>query len=252
MYDAPPNDEWVTLDCETTGLDVHRDQIVSIGAVRIAGNRLLTSQRLELLVRPERALTAEQRARAPAARTATWRRASTPEQAMRRLLDFIGSRPLVGYYLEFDVAMINREIWPLLGVRLPQPKIEVSAMYYDYKNRQLPAARARRHASTCASQTMMNELDAAAARRARRAQRRGDGRAGVRQAAGACWPRPERGVAQACAMPRRNSSSASFTACGRSCWVQWPQPGSISVRCSRGTGPDKPAITFCAPGDVTT
>ena len=58
---------------------------------------------------------------------------------MRRLLDFIGSRPLVGYYLEFDVAMLNREIWPLLGVRLPQPKIEVSAMYYDWRNRQLPA-----------------------------------------------------------------------------------------------------------------
>ena len=62
-----------------------------------------------------------------------------PQQAMRQLLDFIGSRPLVGYYLEFDVAMLNREIWPMLGVRLPQPKIEVSAMYYDFKLRQMPA-----------------------------------------------------------------------------------------------------------------
>jgi DNA polymerase-3 subunit epsilon len=59
---------------------------------------------------------------------------------MRQLLEFVGSRPLVGYYLEFDVAMLNREIWPLLGVRLPQRKIEVSAMYYDFKNRQLPVA----------------------------------------------------------------------------------------------------------------
>ena len=59
MYDPPPPDEWVTLDCETTGLDVRRDQIISVGAVRIVGNRLLTSQRLELLVRPERALKAD-------------------------------------------------------------------------------------------------------------------------------------------------------------------------------------------------
>src|SRR3954468_3406890 len=59
MYDAPPEGEWVTLDCETTGLDVRSDRIISIAAVRIAGNRLLTSQRLELLVRPERSLTAE-------------------------------------------------------------------------------------------------------------------------------------------------------------------------------------------------
>ncbi len=138
MYDRPPQDEWIALDCETTGLDVHRDQIISIGAVRIAGNTLLTSQRLELLVRPERALKAAS-VRVHQLREQDVAMGIDPAQAMRQLLDFIGSRPLVGYFLEFDVAMLNREIWPLLGVRLPQPKIEVSAMYYDYKNRQLPA-----------------------------------------------------------------------------------------------------------------
>jgi DNA polymerase-3 subunit epsilon len=138
MYDAPPKDEWVALDCETTGLDVQRDQIISVGAVRIVGNRLLTSQRLELLVRPERALSAGS-VRVHRLRERDVALGMKPEEAMRRLLEFIGSRPLVGYYLEFDVAMINREIWPMLGVGLPQPKIEVSAMYYDYKNRQRPA-----------------------------------------------------------------------------------------------------------------
>ena len=138
MYDAPPVGEWVALDCETTGLNVHRDQIISIGAVRIVGRRLLTSQRLEMLVRPDRALKADS-VRVHRLREADVAQGLDPEKAMRRLLDFIGSRPLVGYYLQFDVAMLNREIWPLLGVRLPQPKIEVSAMYYDFKNRQLPA-----------------------------------------------------------------------------------------------------------------
>jgi DNA polymerase-3 subunit epsilon len=156
MYDAAPKDEWVALDCETTGLDVQRDQIVSIGAVRIVGNRLLTSQRLELLVRPERALSAGS-VRVHRLRERDVAQGMQPEQAMRRLLDFIGSRPLVGYYLEFDVAMLNREIWPLLGVRLPQPKIEVSAMYYDYKNRQRPAHE-RDAMIDLRFQTMMTEL----------------------------------------------------------------------------------------------
>ena len=138
MYDAPPDGEFVTLDCETTGLDLRRDQIIAIGAVRIVGNRLLTSQRLELLVRPERVLQADS-VRVHRLRQSDVAQGLAPEQAMRQLLDFIGSRPLVGYYLEFDVAMLNREIWPMLGVRLPQRKIEVSAMYYDFKNRQLPA-----------------------------------------------------------------------------------------------------------------
>ena len=137
MYDTPPPGEWVTLDCETTGLDTRRDQIVSVAAVRIAGSRLLTSQRLELLVRPERKLKKES-VRVHQLREQDVAQGLDPEQAMRRLLVFIGARPLVGYYLEFDVAMLNREIWPLLGVRLPQPMIEVSSMYYDWKNRQLP------------------------------------------------------------------------------------------------------------------
>ena len=156
MYDAPPKDEWVTLDCETTGLDVRRDQIVSIGAVRIVGNRLLTSQRLELLVRPERAPSAGS-VRVHRLRERDVAAGMKPEVAMRCLLEFIGSRPLVGYYLEFDVAMINREIWPMLGVGLPQPKIEVSAMYYDYKNRLRPAHE-RDTMIDLRFQTMMTEL----------------------------------------------------------------------------------------------
>lgn len=138
MLDPEPRDEWVAIDCETTGLDVSRDQVVAIGAVRIAGNRVLTSQRLELLVRPERKVSPES-VRVHMLRESDVAQGIDQVQAMRRLLQFIGSRPLVGYYLEFDVAMLNREIWPLLGVRLPQRKLEVSAMYYDFKNRLLPA-----------------------------------------------------------------------------------------------------------------
>ncbi len=138
LFDAAPPDEWVTLDCETTGLDVRNDRIIAIGAVRIQGNRLLTSQRLELLVRPARAMTGDNM-RVHRLRERDVAQGLAPAQAMRQLLDFIGSRPLVGYYLEFDVAMLNREIRPLLGVRLPQRQIEVSALYYDFKNRQLPA-----------------------------------------------------------------------------------------------------------------
>lgn len=157
MYDAAPAGEWVTLDCETTGLDVRKDKIVSIGAVRIVGNRLLTSERLELLVRPDRTLTGAN-VRVHRLRESDVAKGVPPEQAMRRLLDFIGSRPLVGYYLEFDVAMINREVWPMLGVRLPQRKIEVSAMYYDFKNRQLPGPQ-RGGDIDLRFATMMTDLD---------------------------------------------------------------------------------------------
>lgn len=138
MFDPPPANEWVSLDCETTGLNVRTDEIISIAAVRIVGNRIMTSERLELLVRPERGVTAGS---VPIHRL---RERDVAQglpilEAVKRLMHFIGSRPLVGYYLEFDVAMLNRGIWPVLGQGLPQRKIEVSALYYDYKFRQLPA-----------------------------------------------------------------------------------------------------------------
>lgn len=137
MFDPPPPGEWVALDCETTGLNPRTDEIVSIGAVRIVGERILTSERLELLVRPEKGVSAGS-VRIHRLRERDLAGGIPRDEAMRRLMHFIGSRPLVGYYLEFDVAMLGRAIWPLLGMGLPQRKIEVSALYYDYKFRQLP------------------------------------------------------------------------------------------------------------------
>ncbi len=136
MFDAPPPNEWVSLDCETTGLNVRSDEIISIGAVRIVGNRILTSERLELLVRPEKGVSADS-VRIHRLREKDVAQGLPIDEAMKRLMHFIGSRPLVGYYLEFDVAMINRALFPMLGMGLPQPQIEVSSLYYDYKFRHL-------------------------------------------------------------------------------------------------------------------
>jgi DNA polymerase-3 subunit epsilon len=137
MFDAPPENEWVSLDCETTGLNVGKDEIISIGAVRIVGNRIMTSERLELLVRPQRGVSADS-VKIHRLRERDVAQGLPIEEAMKQLMHFIGSRPLVGYYLEFDVAMLHKAIWPILGQGLPQPKIEVSSLYYDYKFRQLP------------------------------------------------------------------------------------------------------------------
>ena len=138
MFDPPPDNEWVALDCETTGLNVRTDEIIAIGAVRIVGNRIMTSERLELLVRPECSVSATS-VRIHHLRERDVAQGLPIDEALKRLMHFIGSRPLVGYYLAFDIAMLNRALFPLLGQGLPQTKIEVSGLYYDYKFRQLSA-----------------------------------------------------------------------------------------------------------------
>ena len=158
MFDPPPDNEWVALDCETTGLNVRTDEIISIGAVRIVGQRIMTSERLELLVRPERGVSSES-VRIHRLRERDVAEGLPIDEALKRLMHFIGSRPLVGYYLEFDVAMLNRALFPMLGQGLPQPKIEVSGLYYDYKFRQLPAHQRQNNPSIdLRFITLMNDL----------------------------------------------------------------------------------------------
>lgn len=157
MLDPAPPNEWVSLDCETTGLKVGIDEIVSIGAVRIVGDCILASERFEVLVRPQGKVST-QSIRIHRLREKDVAHGLPVDEAVKRLLYFIGARPLVGYYLEFDVAMLNRVVFPLLGWGLPQPQIEVSALYQSYKMRQLNALQRLSPAIDLRLVTLMNDL----------------------------------------------------------------------------------------------
>ena len=59
MFEPGPADEVVAIDCETTGLNVRTDDIITIAAIKIRGNRILTSERFEAAVRPDAGMRAE-------------------------------------------------------------------------------------------------------------------------------------------------------------------------------------------------
>lgn len=137
LFDEPVNDELVCFDCETSGLDLRNNELLSLAAVKIRGGRILTSERLQLKLRPAAGVDAES-IRIHQLRNVDMAGGLPPREAMERFLHFIGPRPLVGYYLEFDVAMVNKLIRPWLGIRLPNRCIEVSALYYDHKIGRIP------------------------------------------------------------------------------------------------------------------
>lgn len=132
MYEADRTGELVALDCETTGFDPQRDEIISIAAIKIRGRRLLTGQSLRLMVRPERAPTATT-VKVHRLRPMDVAAGQPMSEALPRLLEFIGCRPLVGYYIDFDVRMINKYMVDILGARLANPTVEVSRMYHAYR-----------------------------------------------------------------------------------------------------------------------
>lgn len=132
-----PEDEWVSLDCETTSLDPARAELLSIGAVRIQGNRILSSQSLSLLVKPAGPLQGEN-IKVHGLRSRDVSQGLEPEQALQQLLAFIGGRALLGYYLEYDLKILDKYLKPMIGCGLPNRRIEVSGCYYDYRIRQHP------------------------------------------------------------------------------------------------------------------
>ena len=60
MFKPGPADEVVAIDCETTGLNVRTDDVITIAAIKIRGNRILTSERFETVVRPDASMRAEE------------------------------------------------------------------------------------------------------------------------------------------------------------------------------------------------
>lgn len=55
------------------------------------------------------------------------------QRVIPRFLHFVGGRPLVGYYVDFDVRMVDKYLLGLIGIELPNPLIEVSKLYYERK-----------------------------------------------------------------------------------------------------------------------
>ena len=137
LFDETPGDEIVVFDCETTGLDPQKDHIVSIGAVKIKGDKILTDQALHIYVQQKKEI-AHESIKIHQIRNCDLQDAVAIEEAIESFLHFIGNRTLAGYYLEFDVAMINKYTKKMFGITLPNKQEEVSALYYDKKISTIP------------------------------------------------------------------------------------------------------------------
>ncbi len=139
LFEEPVEDEYVCFDCETTGLNPKVDDIVSIGAVIIKNNAVVSSKKFVRYIKPKTKLQADA-IKIHHIRECDLEDADEIDKVIEEFLEFIGNRTLVGYYLEFDVAMINKYLKPKLGITLPNKKIEVSAVYYDFKIERIPQA----------------------------------------------------------------------------------------------------------------
>lgn len=132
LFEKNKTDEMVVFDTETTGLNPKKDELISIGAVKIKENKILMNKKFHIYIKPQNSVN-EQSIKIHQIRNIDLQNAYEVTQGIEKFLHFIGSRPLIGYHVQFDIAMINKYLKPCLNIKLPNKQIEVATLYRKKK-----------------------------------------------------------------------------------------------------------------------
>jgi DNA polymerase III subunit epsilon len=126
------NYEFVVLDTELTGLSHRRDEIVSIGAVRIRDLSIVPGEQFYSLVEP----------RIPLPKKSTLIHRITPQQVQGRprlrqvlpeLMEFIGNAFIVGHYVGLDISFLNSAARDIIGEKLVTPCLDTMRLAQVYQ-----------------------------------------------------------------------------------------------------------------------
>lgn len=99
---------FVVLDTETTGLNPERDRILSIGALRLKGGRVVVRDGLELYLHQDHFDSHAVKIHG-ILREDTHSRIAEAE-ALERLVTYIGDDVIVGHHISFDRAVLQRAL----------------------------------------------------------------------------------------------------------------------------------------------
>ncbi|MFO2462178.1 3'-5' exonuclease [Pseudomonas sp. 15FMM2] len=116
---------WVVLDLETSGLNLNRDQVLSIGAVVIEDGAIDFSQQFErTLHRTDTKLGPSVliHGLGPSAIAA----GCDPVEALLDFMAFVGDSPLLAFHAPFDQHMLGRALKDSLGYRLAHTFLDVA------------------------------------------------------------------------------------------------------------------------------
>lgn len=137
LEDVYQGEDVVVLDCETSQFDKKKGELLSLAAVVVSGQSIALSRALDITIRAN-VETHPEAVRVHHLRKEDLTDGKTVAEAIEQLLDFIGNRPICGFYIEFDRAILNRYINELYGFELPNQFIEVSELYARRKRRHIP------------------------------------------------------------------------------------------------------------------
>ncbi len=129
---------YTVLDTELTGLSARREEIVSIGAVRVRGLAIMPGESFSILVRPS----------IPLPKTSTLIHRITPEaiaeapplaQVLPELIEFCKGTLIVGHHVGLDMSFLNRACKKYHGKPLANPCLDTMRMAMLWREKRTPS-----------------------------------------------------------------------------------------------------------------
>ena len=120
--ESPLDQVWVSLDLETTGLSADDDEIIEVGAVKFQGERILDT--FQSFTNPHRRLS-DFIKRYTGISQADVDRAPSFGKVSAKLAPFIGSSPVVGHNIAFDLGFLSGK-----GLKLSGPRCDTWDLAY--------------------------------------------------------------------------------------------------------------------------
>lgn len=130
-------DEVVVLDCETSMFDKKKGELLSVAAVKVKGQKIYLAESINITI-DSNAKTDPDAVRVHYLRREDSYRGVTVAEAIEKVLDFVGNRPICGFYIAYDRAILNRYINQLHGFELPNRFLDVGDIFIDQKYKYLP------------------------------------------------------------------------------------------------------------------
>lgn len=130
-HQTPALERWLVLDVETTGLDVHRDQLLAIAAMAVRvdwGTRRITLQPADSLAVTLRPTQVSDKANIllHGMGVGVQRQAMDPAVAMRAFDTWARGARLVAFHAGFDRAVLERYARQHLGRPLDQAWLDIA------------------------------------------------------------------------------------------------------------------------------
>ncbi len=120
--------ELVVFDTELTGLDLKRDSIISIGAVRMRGGRIYPGRTFYRLLRPTAELK-HQGVVVHGLRHADLEAAGEPQSVLADFLAFAGDAVLVGHFVHLDASFLHRALKTTFSAGLKSPSVDTVSIH---------------------------------------------------------------------------------------------------------------------------